>query len=73
MLWTGLFRYSIGLYKKFAEAKTKHQEILRRFPDAFIVAYQNGMRVTQEQIPDLLGSYPELKNLIKDKEWFTVR
>ncbi len=65
---TGMFRYTIGLYEKYTEAAVKLKEISKKFPDAFIVAYQNGQRITQEQIPDLVATYPELKNLIKEKE-----
>ncbi len=64
----GMFRYTVGLHKNFAEATVKLKTIATRFPDAFIVAYLNGQRVTQEQIPDLVATYPDLKNLIKEKE-----
>jgi outer membrane protein OmpA-like peptidoglycan-associated protein/tetratricopeptide (TPR) repeat protein len=66
---SGTYRYTVGLYDAFAKAKTALDKIKADDPkmsDAFIVGFLNGQRVAQEQIPELLETYPDLKNLIKE-------
>jgi hypothetical protein len=66
---SGTYRYTVGLYDTFAQAKQALDKIKASDPkmaDAFVVGFLNGQRVAQEQIPELMDAYPDLKNLIKE-------
>lgn len=40
-----LYKFTIGEYKTFGEASSKKKEIADKFPDAFVIAMRNGMRM----------------------------
>ena len=42
-------KFIIGKYNSFAEANAKKREIAALFPDAFIVALQDGIRISLEE------------------------
>ena len=59
------FRYTLGAFSRFSEAKAFHQELLRRgFRGAFIVAYLNGVRANNTLIKKQLYAHPDLDNYI---------
>jgi outer membrane protein OmpA-like peptidoglycan-associated protein len=66
---SGTYRYTVGLFDTFAQAKALLDQLKAADPkmsDAFVVGFLNGQRISQEQIPELLPTYPDLKNLIKE-------
>ena len=39
------YKYTVGEYKTFSEAARMKKQIADKFPDAFVVAFRNGMRI----------------------------
>lgn len=53
----GLIRYTSGIYKNLNDANTaKNRAVNLGITDAFIIAYQNGNKITVAQANELLGS-----------------
>ena len=40
-----LYKYTVGSFKTFEEANKIRREVSSRFPDAFVIAFQNGQKV----------------------------
>jgi len=52
-----------GLISTFKEADALKQKIIQAgFPDAEVVAYLDGVRIKQSEIPSLAPFYPDLIN-----------
>lgn len=43
-----LYKYTVGNCKSFEEANKKRKEVLSRFPDAFVIAFKDGQKITVE-------------------------
>jgi outer membrane protein OmpA-like peptidoglycan-associated protein len=59
-------KYMLGLEKTFDKTKRILDQVIQQgFPDAKIIPYANGIRMTDEQALILLTEYPDLKNLLE--------
>lgn len=64
---TGMYRYLAGLFARFDDAATS-RDIIRTmgYPDAFVVAYKNGVRITVGEALALLKSDNSLATTYSD-------
>ncbi|BDS11144.1 OmpA family protein [Aureispira anguillae] len=59
-------KYMIGLENSFVAIKrTLDQVIQKGFPDAEIIPYINGIRITEDEAQVLFTEYPDLKQLLE--------
>lgn len=59
-------KYMVGLENSFANIKRIFDQIVAEgFPNAQIVVYINGLRITEDEAQVLFQEYPDLKNLLK--------
>lgn len=57
------YLYTLGLFKTYKEAyKLKRELQIGGAPNAFIVAYINGFRISRQESKKLFDEYPDLKN-----------
>ncbi len=60
------YRYTVGLSQQFSVAAALRKEVAGQgFPDALVVAYINGIRVSRAEAVGLLKKYPDLAAFIK--------
>lgn len=63
---TGMYRYFVGLYTDFKSAFELRRELANRnIQDVRIVAYQNGIELSQSDANLLKSEYPELVNYLE--------
>jgi len=43
-----LYKFTVGSFRTFAEANRKRQELVARFPDAFVIAFRNRQKIAVE-------------------------
>jgi len=66
---TGLYAYTIGLYDSYADAlKVKRDMDKLGITDAQVVAYYNGLRLTEDQYVYHVNDFPDLRSLMNYKE-----
>lgn len=63
---TGLYSYTIGLYQNYAKALyTKRHLESEGIVDVKVIPYYDGLRLSEDDIIDHVGDFPDLKNFIK--------
>jgi outer membrane protein OmpA-like peptidoglycan-associated protein len=59
-------KYMLGLEKTFDKAKRIFDQVVQQgFPDAKIIPYVNGIRMTEDQAQVLFTEYPDLKKFLE--------
>ncbi len=62
----GSYRYTAGGFKQYKDAARLAQEIKSQgFPDATVVAYANGLRVSRAEAVGLVKKYPDLAAYVR--------
>ncbi|MEM9919055.1 MAG: OmpA family protein [Bacteroidota bacterium] len=62
-----LYKYSLGLYKTFASASQLQMELVRQgIPDAYVVPFLNGLRISKEDARGMVADFPDLLNYLRD-------
>ncbi len=63
---SGAYRYTAGLFRQFDEAAQLKKELQNQgFPEAAVVAYIDGIRITKAEAVGLLKKHPELAGFIR--------
>lgn len=66
---TGLYAYTIGLYDSYADAlKVKRDMDRLGITDAQVVAYYDGLRLSDDQYVYYVNDFPDLRSLMNYKE-----
>jgi len=59
-------KYMLGLEKTFEKVNQIFNQVVRQgFPDAKIIPYANGIRMTEDQAQVLFTEYPDLKKFLE--------
>lgn len=59
------YKYTLGLYNVFQSADQLRRELQRDFPDAFIVAYIDGKRISKSEAKQYIERFPDLAGFIE--------
>lgn len=61
-----LYRYTVGMYKTFNSADQLKEELTRQgVADAYVVAYMNGVRLSDREVKIYAEEFPDLQGLIE--------
>lgn len=60
-----IYRYTLGLYQTYSSANQLRKELIRQgIPDAYVVAYLDGVRIDDGEAYVKAAIYPDLKNFL---------
>jgi outer membrane protein OmpA-like peptidoglycan-associated protein len=63
---TGVYQYTVGLYKTFTSARQLQQDLVRNGAlNTRIIPYIDGVRVSPEQASALAADFPDLNNFLQ--------
>jgi len=62
----GAYRYTAGVFKQHSEAAQLRKELIGQgFPEAIVIAYLNGIRISKAEAVALLKKYPDLAGYVR--------